>query len=284
MSAKLTVGSLAVCLIAVAAAVIVGKNPFLRGSSETPLQIEQPDQHKTGVMTQTQDSETPLRIEQPDQHKTDGTKQTEDAGAKREKAAISYINADFASRYKYVLNGAALREEMAKYYSHSGVNSVEKTIAVGVTVLDENRAIVAVAANRGNADVYLRRAGDDWLVDWPATVGLNEVTVKVIKATAPKSSIRLRVKAQLDDSYYDGIRREDYYSISLTENWRPLGDYDSLNGYVLKDSKIGKDLFRIVSDGREHQVIVTVQCIRGGGMDLAMVMIDSLVSENWFVD
>jgi hypothetical protein len=92
------------------------------------------------------------------------------------------------------------------------------------------------------------------------------------------------VKAQLDDSYYDGIRREDYYSISLTENWRPLGDYDSLNGYVLKDSKIGKDLFRIVSDGREHQVIVTVQCIRGGGMDLAMVMIDSLVSENWFVD
>jgi len=195
----------------------------------------------------------------------------------------SYIKAAFRERYKYVYDGIKLKDEMAKYYSALPVRATIDSVTIDDIKQVKDGASIVTATVKGpqfgqRVKCYVKKAGGQWLVDWPATVGLNSITLKTFRATVPNERSTLRVIAEFDD-YYNfqyGDAKLTHFSISLSDNRG-----DSIHGYVGKESKIGKELHELLQDGSKHEITVAVQCT---GTEGSVVEIVSLRSKNWFID
>jgi flagellar basal body-associated protein FliL len=198
----------------------------------------------------------------------------------------TYMESAYNERYNYVYDGIKLKGQMAKHYSESPpIRSKIDTIRIDK--IDQLRAdasvVTATAIDRASGvensrDFYVRKAGSKWLIDWPGTVGLNPISIRAFIATAPRQDTTLRVTAKLGDSYnyqylYEKPRR---YSIMLADQ---RGDF--IHGYVERRSALGDELYRILDDGAEHQIGVTVQCT---GTEGCVAEIVGLASKTWLID
>lgn len=197
----------------------------------------------------------------------------------------SYLEADLGERYKYVHEGSRLKHQMAVFYTEALPPVRPKVELVTLDDIEQAKdgaSIVTATIKQGGSGrrvkCYMKKAGSQWLVDWPATVGLNPITLKAFKATAPKQRTTLRVTAELSNyfNYQYLYANPTHFSIKL-EDYR--GDW--IHGYVQKGSKDGKELYELLQDGIHHQITVAVQCT---GTEGSVVEIVDLVSRNWFID
>ncbi len=218
---------------------------------------------------------------------TGGPSPSEKPGASTEttleQLVQSYLKADYGERYKYVHDGSKLKDQMAMFYPEAPGRSIIDIVTIdGVKQVKDGASIVTATIKQGESGrrvkCYVRKAGSQWLVDWPATVGLNSITLKAFKATAPNQRTTLRVTAELSDyfNYQYLFAQPTHFSIKL-EDYR--GDF--IHGYVQKESKLGKELYELLQDGTGHRITVAVQCT---GIEGSVVDIVDLVSKNWFID
>ncbi len=197
----------------------------------------------------------------------------------------SYLEADLGERYKYVHDGSKLKHQMAVFFAETLPPVRPKVDLVKIDDIEQAKdsasivtATIKQVGSGRRVKCYVRKVESQWLVDWPATVGLNSITLKAFKATAPNQRTTLRVAAQLDDyfNYQYTDAKPTHFSIKL-KDYR--GDY--IHGYVQKGSKLGKYLYELLQDGTGHQITVAVQCT---GIEASVVDIVDLVSKNWFID
>lgn len=113
-------------------------------------------------------------------------------------------------------------------------------------------------------------------IDWEASVVYNPMTFKAMEAQRPTQSQKFRVMVELADYYNYEFRDGQYYlySLRLTEP----DSYQSVYGYIKKDSADGKKIYEILKDGQKHPLILKIrypQFSRGSGQ----VIIDQFVQE-----
>jgi len=205
-----------------------------------------------------------------------------------EAAAVAYHKAKYSERFRYVHDGEKLRSAMeAHYREQSDPGTIRSATVDQVQRLKADRALVFLTV-KGNAD------GQDWtnhlaaavrekdgacLVDWPATVGMNPVSMRTCRAAKPAGEVVFRVVAEISDYYnfqYIDAKGTHYSGKLEVQNERT-----GVQGYAKKGSDVGKDLIRLLQDGKPHQITVGVYW-NGDGPDA--VQITRLVSEDWFAE
>src|SRR5262249_14094400 len=122
----------------------------------------------------------------------------------------------------------------------------------------------------------VRREGNTFSIDWPATVGFNQTGLKVLRASPPPGEVTLRVTAEISDLYI-----HDYMSANTTHySFRLKDDVTSIHRYVEKETPLGKQLYQIVKDSKSHELTVKV---RWPGAEGSVADIIELVRQDWYV-
>jgi hypothetical protein len=103
----------------------------------------------------------------------------------------------------------------------------------------------------------------------PAVRVKSDMPVKTYKATRPKGPHTFVLSCELSDHYnyhYHGAQAT-HLSVLMVEP----DTWESLRGYVRKDSPEGKKLLEILKDGRKHQLIVNVE-LDGKASDIVAII------------
>lgn len=175
-----------------------------------------------------------------------------------------YLNQkDCADRAKYILDAEKNKTLMLDYYKAKNVKQCV-TEHKGVEEEDcegkKNGEYCTVVAKGVDQRYEVKKVGDSYKVDFRGTYGVGPVTVEALKAQwnaklDPKDT-PLRVRAKLDDAYFGRYSdlKDNYLSLRLEEP----GGVGKLYGYVPRASPEGAALAKLLSDGKEHRLIVFV--------------------------
>jgi hypothetical protein len=192
---------------------------------------------------------------------------------------LAYMNTPHAERYTYTTKGAAIKEQMARYYGdklHTRIDSV--------TVVSTNE----IAPGYWNIRVHLHLHGhiqqqfycvnyqnNSAKVEWEASVGYWSTPPKVYLAFGTREPIIARVIASLDHSYYGEYRERAriYQSLELK-----LEGGRSFHGYVERSLPHGKKILEILSDGNKHRLTLA---IGNSDAETQNVCVIELLSETW---
>jgi hypothetical protein len=130
---------------------------------------------------------------------------------------------------------------------------------------------------------YVVKLGREYKVDWEASMGINPTKLIAFKVTKPSRPQIFRLSGRLGDYYnweFSGSAAE-YYSIRLRESDREFS-HDDITGYIAKRSKDGQFLFRLMSDGAEHQVSVELR-YSPVNQNPEVALISRVVGDGWFI-
>ena len=121
----------------------------------------------------------------------------------------------------------------------------------------------------------VQKTKDGFLIDWPASIGLNPMTLVAFKAQRPKETLKFRLFGKLSDYY-----SPESYLIGLAEK----DTNESIVGLVEKNSKSGKELFSVLKDGELHPLILNVRFFSmkaAGKISMDLVQIKDFVKEGF---
>ncbi len=186
------------------------------------------------------------------------------------------LTASVAERTQYVISNDKTTNRMQSYYSQGmkprEIKSSEITFG--------NHVGEYFVVFSDVSKYYVKNVGGKYLINWESSVGFNDVNLKAYQASRV-SSIEVKVEASLGNYYnYNYADKEaQYISVNLED---PIAGY--VTGYVSRNSTLGKNLMNILSDGREHQIIVQIAADRSEDESGGMNVITKLVSESWLKD
>jgi ribosomal protein S27E len=197
-------------------------------------------------------------------------------------------------RLRYVADPEQMRPKMAIWYADNPVHGL-KSIRVGDAVKkadNPERFLVKasfVGSNgfAGSGEYVVRQTAQGYKIDWPASVGYNEMPLNIYVATTPAGQVRFRLMVTLNDLYVGNYykSRDTHYSVRLFQD-HPFAD---ARGYISKVSDGGKELFRLLTDGQEHRVTLELRAVGPDGEPLRQphasgFQISRLVSDSWISD
>jgi len=187
-------------------------------------------------------------------------------------------------RIKYVMIDSKTSSRLRSYYSNGATNvEVENDAILILDKLGEYHTVSVRVKGRFGTSIlnyFVKKQEGKYVINWEASAGYNDVTLTAYKS-GRSSSIEVRVVAKLDDYYnYNYVGKESQYlSVSLRD---PISG--NVAGYVLRNSTLGKALASLLSDGREHNIIVKLAADRSQDSSGDINIITGLVSENWLRD
>lgn len=187
-------------------------------------------------------------------------------------------------RIKYVMIDSKTSSRLRSYYSNGATNvEVENDAILILDKLGEYHTVSVRVKGRFGTSIlnyFVKKQKGKYVINWEASAGYNDVTLTAYKS-GRSSSIEVRVVAKLDDYYnYNYVGKESQYlSVSLRD---PISG--NVAGYVLRNSTLGKALASLLSDGREHNIIVKLAADRSQDSSGDINIITGLVSENWLRD
>ena len=202
------------------------------------------------------------------------------------KFLMTYQKTPFADRGKYVTDPKEFEKAQEKYYEGSQIlEDMEVTVISVKSLANADYMNVTVRHNatlngkkiNNVLDYFVKNTKHGLELDWSASVGYNPVGFNTWLA-GTDNTLTLRVEAELDSyfNYHYRDAKDTHYSISFLDNYRK--QYTSFNGYVAKESALGKKLFDILKDGHKYNMMVTVEQT---GRETKLVGIRGLVSETW---
>jgi len=187
-------------------------------------------------------------------------------------------------RIKYVMIDSKTSSRLRSYYSNGATNvEVENDAILILDKLGEYHTVSVRVKGRFGTSIlnyFVKKQEGKYVINWEASAGYNDVTLTAYKS-GRSSSIEVRVVAKLDDYYnYNYVGKESQYlSVSLRD---PISG--NVAGYVLRNSTLGKAFASLLSDGREHNIIVKLAADRSQDSSGDINIITGLVSENWLRD
>lgn len=184
-----------------------------------------------------------------------------------------FLSSSITERLKHVIADQKTSDRIAAFYS-GGIKPRE-IIASEIGFGKQIGEYFEVFAY--SYCIYLKNVNGQYAVNWEASVGHNDQTINTFQANQ-NSSVEVRVAAVLSNYYnynYDE-KRSQYLSIRLD---------DPVNGnvfaYVSRNSALGKTMATLLSDGKNHKVIVQITADRSEDKSGFTCILTKLVSDNW---
>lgn len=184
-----------------------------------------------------------------------------------------FLSSSIQERLKHVIADQKTADRMATYYS-GGIKPRE-IIASEIGFGKQIGEYFEVFAN--NSCYYLKNVNGQYAVNWEASVGHNDQTIKTFQANQ-NSSVEVRVVAELSNfyNYNYNEKQSQYLSIALE---------DPVNGhvwaYVSRNSALGKTMLTLLADGKGHRIIVQIAADRSEDESGSLCILTQLVSDNW---
>ena len=191
-----------------------------------------------------------------------------------ERVLYAYFNTPFNDRARFTTTGESLRPVIEKYYGDQMHRSVKKVSVISMKSITDEQWCVEVAGAESRL-MYVRIRNGSVLVEWEASVGLWSIPVKTYLALGSREPVIARVKAELETYYnFDFAGQENrFQSVSLLTK-----DFESLHGYVERQSKVYAELMDVLSDGNEHAI--TLEILRATNQT-DMPLIKKVLSRTW---
>lgn len=193
-----------------------------------------------------------------------------------ERVLYSYFNMPFFERASFTTTGESLRPAIKTYYGDRMHRNVNKVSVISIKPITDEHWCVEVSGAELRV-IYVCIRNRSVFVEWEASVGLWSIPIRTYLALGTREPVVARIKAKLD-TYYNldfASQKNRFQSISL-ETGGP--SFESLHGYVKRDSKEYDDLMEILSDGNEHAITLElIQVIDQTDMPL----INKVLSRTW---
>ena len=96
---------------------------------------------------------------------------------------------------------------------------------------------------------------NNFLIDWEATLGISELSIKALDAKNSSDYVAMRVYMIINDLFFDQAHIPDYFPVSIHQE----GDERSETALIYKDSESGKKLYEKLLDGKWHTKVIWVK-------------------------
>ncbi len=203
---------------------------------------------------------------------------------KNEEDSIIFITQQYLSasswqkRKSHILSPDKNSAQMKDYYSSSyKPRKVEKEKIViqgkNFKVGDEFTVFVGK-----RTEYYFVKTKQGYKIDWLASVGYNEMSMKTFKVSMSKTPTKFRVIAEISNYYnYNYINAQNsHWSIKVDD-----GRNSRLSCFVSKTSKTGKEIYEILKDGKKHIIIVELKSDNRDDKSGNIAVITKLIKSNW---
>jgi hypothetical protein len=186
-----------------------------------------------------------------------------------------YLSKKWQDRLAYVLNPESVKSLMENAYKDQFKSySFEKN---QINVPSSNYALGKTFKVFVNGEtVYLKKTKDGFKIDWEATWGYNPISISAFKSEESTTPTVLRLTVKLGDLYYEdyGVNSKNYLSMT------------SELGYTWMTLSSSSELKKILSDGKEHQIIVeacykTTNDIKGYGWERKDIFFTKFIKDGW---
>jgi hypothetical protein len=202
---------------------------------------------------------------------------------KADSLVIDYLSSkSWSERSKYVLVNENTLELMEERYgelnfndlhsdSTSSLNKLKKAFTSNkdpwIKVKGYNnyykKKTVYYLKNNFGADVkkvslyYVVLKNNSLLIDWEASMGLSELSMKAFDIKKPSKYYYMRVQMELCESFYEKDYLPDYFCVQINQD----GEIFSEKAIISKSSENGLALFEQLSDGKSHSKVIWLRYV-----------------------
>ncbi|MEY4603817.1 MAG: hypothetical protein RIT43_1109 [Bacteroidota bacterium] len=202
---------------------------------------------------------------------------------KADSLILDYLSSkSWSERSKYVLVNENTLELMEERYgelnfnnlhsdSTSSLNKLKKAFTSNkdpwIKVKGYNnyykKKTVYYLKNNFGADVkqvstyYVVLKNNSLLLDWEASVGFSELSMKAFDIKKPSKYYFMRVQMELCESFYDKDYLPDYFCVQIKQD----GEIFSEKAIVSKSSENGLALYEQLSDGKSHSKVIWLRYV-----------------------
>ena len=214
-----------------------------------------------------------------------------DINAKADSVVINYLlSKSWSERLKYVTVNENTTELMEERYGELNFNTLHSDSTSSLNKLKnafiankdpwlkvkgcENyykKKTIYYLKNGLGADVkqvsiyYAFFKNNIVLLDWEASVGLSELSIKSFDIKKPNKYYFMRVQIELCENFYYQDKLPDYYCVEIRQD----GDVFSEKAIISKSSENGTALFDQLSDGKSHNKVIWIRYVNLMNRDLA---------------
>jgi hypothetical protein len=104
---------------------------------------------------------------------------------------------------------------------------------------------------------YVVLKNNSLLLDWEASVGFSELSMKAFDIKKPSKYYFMRVQMELCESFYDKDYLPDYFCVQIKQD----GEIFSEKAIVSKSSENGLALYEQLSDGKSHSKVIWLRYV-----------------------
>lgn len=129
-----------------------------------------------------------------------------------------------------------------------------------------------------STEYYFEKTANGYKIDWLASIGYNETSLKTYQATLSTQPKTFRVIAEISNKYnwnYDN-KQNSYWSVRAND-----GRGAWMICYVSKQSETGKQIYEILKDGKEHRIMIEVKIDSKEDKSGRTTIITKLIKTDW---
>ncbi|MGI9240124.1 MAG: hypothetical protein ACR2RV_04955 [Verrucomicrobiales bacterium] len=200
-----------------------------------------------------------------------------------------FLNAkSIDERLRFVRNQEAVRPLMEEWYSRNPEEAEREwpdaEILLRKKIIDQGRRFVVLAVDfvgLGQRVLAIEQTPDGQMrLDWPTTVGYQDMPLEEFKAERPTTPVRFWVKVKPADYYNHSFSdQKKYQAVDLSYPGRI--DF-KLTGYIDRETDWGLDLDTRLKAGEAPSLILELAYPEEDSGDSSQVAIKSIVSESWW--
>lgn len=190
-----------------------------------------------------------------------------------EAVVASYADAStWQERLPFVKRTPEIEEKMEGHYGHNIIHFDYVKIAgprksevpLGhiseVHVIHDSKNILGQPVS-STSTYYLEKSADGHVILWEPSIGWLPIGWSPLNASRPRETTELQLRCKLTHNYSSISTKAAVKHSHFELEVHPDNDahHTPLVAYVTKDSLAGKRIFQVLSDGREHPMVLGVQ-------------------------
>lgn len=195
------------------------------------------------------------------------------------KLVQSYFrSAKWEDRLTFVLKPEYVKEYMKSAYSENFKSSeiLKENISLSTSNIKLNKIFKVFIDNQS---MYLKKTNEGFKIDWLASRGFNLKALNVFKANKETVPAEFRAIAKISN-FYPIEYQKDYYKDFISVEVNDI-DYNTINCLILRTDEDGKRIYKLLEDGKEHQIILSIKYDIDQKYSEFFATIKKLISETW---
>lgn len=189
-----------------------------------------------------------------------------------------YTCKKWEDRLAYVLKPEAVKSSMKEHYTdnYKSIIITKDEISIQGSAYKTNESFKVLVRDY---IFYCKKTIGGFKIDWEATLGYNPVSLRVFKANLSTNPTEFRVKAILGTYYNYNYRSAEntHWNVNVYDN-----DGNNISGgYISKYSGEGKKIYRILKDGKVHNMILEIKIDASKDKSGETAIITKVIKEGW---